>query len=229
MRHTSMSSIFSLLLSAIAFTPSTTRAEPPKLLVPATDQSAVGQRGYFYVGGKYVGEPGKEVMQGQAYVEVLAPKEVRRAYPLVLIHGAGQTATNWMGTPDGRKGWAEYFVEQGYVVYMIDQPMRGRSALHPSDGATRTFTAANDELQFTAIESAANWPQAKKHTNGRVTAPTKVKRATRSSMRFTLPRSRRWCPLRRPRSVTAMPAPRSWTASALPLCSLIRSRALSAG
>ena len=51
-RHTSMSSIFSLLLAAIAFTPSTTRAEPPKLPVPATDQSAVGQRGYFYVGGK---------------------------------------------------------------------------------------------------------------------------------------------------------------------------------
>ena len=68
-------------------------------------------------------------MDGQIYVEVLAPKDVRRPYPLVLIHGAAQTATNWMGTPDGRKGWAEYFVEQGYVVYMIDQPMRGRSAI----------------------------------------------------------------------------------------------------
>jgi len=99
-----------------------------KLPVPAVDQSAVAKRGYFYVGGKYVGEPGKEIMQGQIYVEVLAPKKQRRPYPLVLIHGAAQTATNWMGTPDGRKGWAEYFVEQGYVIYMIDQPMRGRSA-----------------------------------------------------------------------------------------------------
>src|SRR3954468_4926411 len=98
-----------------------------KLPVPAVDQSAVALRGYFYVGGKYVGELDKEIMQGQVYVEVLAPKRVRRPYPLVLIHGAAQTATNWMGTPDGRKGWAEYFVEQGYVVYMIDQPMRGRS------------------------------------------------------------------------------------------------------
>ena len=115
--------------------------------------SAVGQRGYFYVGGKYVGEPGKEIMQGQIYVEVLAPKTQRRPYPLVLIHGAAQTATNWMGTPDGRKGWAEYFVEQGYVVYMIDQPMRGRSAWHPGDGATRMFTANNEQFQFTAIET----------------------------------------------------------------------------
>ena len=83
----------------------------------------------------------------------------RRPYPLVLIHGAAQTATNWMGTPDGRKGWAEYFVEQGYVVYMIDQPMRGRSAWHPGDGATRMFTAKNEQFQFTAIETDGTWPR----------------------------------------------------------------------
>src|SRR6185503_10942100 len=124
-----------------------------KLPVPAVSQKAVDKRGYFYVGGKYVGEPGKEIMQGQIYVEVLAPKKQRRPYPLVLIHGAAQTATNWMGTPDGRKGWAEYFVEQGYVVYMVDQPMRGRSAWHPADGATRMFTAKNEQFQFTAIET----------------------------------------------------------------------------
>jgi hypothetical protein len=35
----------------------------------------------------------------------------------VLIHGAAQTATNWMGTPDGRPGWADFFVGQGYTVY----------------------------------------------------------------------------------------------------------------
>jgi pimeloyl-ACP methyl ester carboxylesterase len=149
------------------------RAEPPRLPVPAFDQSAVGLRGYFYVGGRYVGEPGKEVMQGQVYVEVVAPKDVRRPYPLVLIHGAAQTATNWMGTPDGRKGWTDYFVEQGYVVYMIDQPMRGRSAWHPGDGATRMFTAAQEEFQFTASEVTGTWPQSKKHTQWPGDAPGK--------------------------------------------------------
>jgi pimeloyl-ACP methyl ester carboxylesterase len=148
-------------------------AEPPKLPVPVVDQSAVAQRGYFYVGGKYSGDPGKEIMQGQIYVEVLAPKDVRQPYPLVLIHGAAQTATNWMGTPDGRKGWAEYFLEQGYVVYMIDQPMRGRSAWHPGDGATRMFTAPNEEFQFTAIETKGTWPQAKKHTQWPGDGPNK--------------------------------------------------------
>src|SRR5450432_3730626 len=86
-----------VLVAAVA------KAEPPKLPVPTVDQSAVAQRGYFYVGGKYVGEPGKEIMQGQIYVEVLAPKDVRRPYPLVLIHGAAQTATNWMGSRTGAR------------------------------------------------------------------------------------------------------------------------------
>jgi pimeloyl-ACP methyl ester carboxylesterase len=161
-------------LLLLAFAPAL--AEAPKLPVPAFDQSAVGQRGYFYVGGKYVGEPGKEIMDGQVYVEVVAPKDVRRPYPLVLIHGAAQTATNWMGTPDGREGWAEYFVEQGYVVYMIDQPMRGRSAIHPGDGATRMFTAATEAFQFTAVETEGTWPQAKLHTQWPGNGPNKGKK-----------------------------------------------------
>jgi pimeloyl-ACP methyl ester carboxylesterase len=146
-----------------------------KLPVPAVDQSAVAKRGYFYVGGHYVGEPGKQIMQGQIYVEVLAPREQRRPYPLVLIHGAAQTATNWMGTPDGRKGWAEFFVEQGYVVYMIDQPMRGRSTIHPGDGATRMFTVENEQFQFTAIESDGTWPGREKHTQWPGDGPNKGK------------------------------------------------------
>jgi pimeloyl-ACP methyl ester carboxylesterase len=162
MRHFILRVACAAFLMALAAAPA--RAEPPTLPVPAVDQSAVARRGYFYVGGKYAGEPGKRIMEGQAYVEVLAPKDVKRPYPLVLIHGAAQTATNWMGTPDGRKGWAEYFVEQGYVVYMIDQPMRGRSAVHPDDGPTRMFTAENEEWQFTASEKEMRWPQAKLHT-----------------------------------------------------------------
>jgi pimeloyl-ACP methyl ester carboxylesterase len=162
MTNTNMRIGLCALVTALA--PTVAQADPPKLPVPAIDQSAVALRGYFYVGGRYVGEPGKEIMQGQVYVEVLAPKDVRRPYPLVLIHGAAQTNTNWMGTPDGRKGWAEFFVEQGYVVYMMEQPMRGRSAWHPADGATRMFTAEGEAFQFTANAVKGTWPQAKKHT-----------------------------------------------------------------
>lgn len=127
--------------------------------------TAVAHRSFFYVGGQYVGETGKEVMAGQMYVERLAPREIRQRLPIVLIHGAAQTATNWMQTPDGRKGWAEYFVEQGYVVFMVDQPARGRSVWHPDiNGKLRMFTAGQIETLFTASAALGKWPQAKLHT-----------------------------------------------------------------
>lgn len=137
----------------------------------AAQQGAAGlatlaaERSFFYAGGQYVGEPGKDVMAGQMYVERLAPREVRQRYPIVLIHGAAQTATNWMQTPDGRKGWAEFFLEQGYVVYMVDQPARGRSVWHPEiNGKLRMFSARQIETLFTATRDLGTWPQAKLHS-----------------------------------------------------------------
>jgi pimeloyl-ACP methyl ester carboxylesterase len=56
---------------------------------------------------------------------------------------------------------------------MIDQPMRGRSAWHPGDGATRMFTAEQEAFQFTANAVKGNWPQAKKHTQWPGDGPNK--------------------------------------------------------
>src|SRR5688572_5554524 len=95
--------------------------------VPAIE-SSVAKQGYFYVGGRYVGDPERQVMVGQMYVEMWAPRVVKHPYPIVFFHGASSTGTTWMQTPDGRPGWAHYFVDQGYIVYITDQPARGRSA-----------------------------------------------------------------------------------------------------
>ena len=131
--------------------------------IPLYDQKNIQSRGFFYVGGEYVGEPGKELMRGQMYVEVFVPKKVNHKYPLVFFHGAGQTGTNWMGTPDGRKGWADYFIDQGYIVYIVDQPARGRSAYHPTlDGKTRVFNVGTTETSFTSTKGT--WMNADKHT-----------------------------------------------------------------
>ena len=177
-------------LSFLVFSVGAAWADPPKLPVPAFDQSAVGQRGYFYVGGQYIGEDGKNIMRRQVYVEVVAPKDVRHLYPLVLIHGNAQTATNWMGTPDGRKGWADFFVEQGYIVYMMEQPMRGRSVWHPSDGAM---------LQRGSRRSVrlarCCWPSASLGWNARGDAVPNTAHKRRSSLRGsgrTAVNERRW-------------------------------------
>jgi pimeloyl-ACP methyl ester carboxylesterase len=129
----------------------------------APDATNITPREVFFVGGTYVGETGKEVMRGAMYVEHLRPPKTTRSYPLVLISGTAQTAVNWMTTPDGRTGWAQYFVDRGYEVYMVDQPARGRSAWHPGiDGELRNFPVSTVESLFTA--SDGNWPQAKLHT-----------------------------------------------------------------
>ncbi len=71
------------------------------------------QQGYFFVGGSYVTTPQGPMMARQMYVEYRFPAKLTQRYPIVMIHGAAQTGTNFTGTPDGRKGWAEYFVEKG--------------------------------------------------------------------------------------------------------------------
>jgi pimeloyl-ACP methyl ester carboxylesterase len=134
-------------------------------LLPAFGQHALSTRDFFYIGGKYTGAKGNQVMAGQMYVEVLRPQKVVQKYSLVFFHGAGQTATNWMGTPDGRAGWADYFLEQGYVVYLVDQPARGRSPWHPSaNGPLQMRPPSWVSQRFTAPEVDPIWPQARKHT-----------------------------------------------------------------
>lgn len=129
------------------------------------EHSAIVRREFFYVGGEYAGPAGEETLHGQMYVEALSPREPRRPWPLVMFHGAGQTATNWLGTPDGRIGWAEHFAAEGYTVYLIDQPARGRSAWQPGiDGPLTRFAAAAQERTFTATAADPRWPQASLHT-----------------------------------------------------------------
>lgn len=141
--------------------------------VIATPQTP-STRQFFYVGGHYT----NGLMAGQMYVEALRPARVTQKYPLVFFHGLAQTATNWMGTPDGRPGWADYFLSQGYIVYLVDQPARGRSAWHPStNGPLQILSAPEVEKRFTASESAGgNWPQAKLHTQWPSDNPNKGRR-----------------------------------------------------
>jgi hypothetical protein len=87
------------LLASAMISASGHAADPATKPVPSYDQSAIARRGFFYVGGSYVGKPGKQFMHDQMYVEVLTPRHPSQRYPLVLIHGAAQTATNWMAPP----------------------------------------------------------------------------------------------------------------------------------
>src|SRR5581483_1434800 len=64
----------------------------PRSTIPTFSTADLSRTGIFYAGGKYVGEPGKETMGGDAYVVVWVPKQIKHPYPIVYVHGAGQTA-----------------------------------------------------------------------------------------------------------------------------------------
>ena len=148
------------------------KAAPPAS-IPTMSLANVARHGFFYAGGKYVGQlgPDKEsTMGGAMYVEVMVPKQIRSPYPIVMLHGAGQTGVDWLQTPDGRPGWAYNFLDMGYVVYLQDYPVRGRSQYVPGvDGTPERVnlnirTALNLEQVFTASAVRGDFPQQKKHT-----------------------------------------------------------------
>jgi len=123
----------------------------------------------FYVGGAYQGAGDARVMRGQMYVERLEPTQRAHPYPLVLIHGAAQTGVNWLTTPDGRQGWAQWFAEHGWDTYVVDQPARGRSAWQQDlNGPLQMLSVSATEKLFTAPEQYPEqfdlWPQARLHT-----------------------------------------------------------------
>jgi len=125
----------------------------------------LAEQGYFFVGGHYVESGGKRLMAGQMYVEYLTPQNVTRPYPIIMIHGTAQTSTNFMGTPDGRAGWAQNFLARGYRVYVVDQVGRGKSGADPQIyGPYMRFSVEQEESLFTAPEKYKLWPQATLHT-----------------------------------------------------------------
>jgi pimeloyl-ACP methyl ester carboxylesterase len=99
------------------------------------------------------------------YVEVRVPARQTRPYPIVMVHGGTMSGVNFTGTPDGREGWAQYFVRQGYAVYVVDQPGRGRSGYLPATyGPARNVESTNSRARFVAQEKSKLWPQAALHT-----------------------------------------------------------------
>jgi pimeloyl-ACP methyl ester carboxylesterase len=149
------------LLSAALVTPVTAQErDTPRAPLSLASAS------YFFVGGKIDTSVEGSPMLGQMYVEYMIPARRSHPYPIVMVHGGSQTGTNFTGTPDGREGWAQYFVRRGYAVYVVDQVARGRAAYwapQPYGGVTASrFTFL--EQRFVAPERFKQWPQAHLHT-----------------------------------------------------------------
>lgn len=98
----------------------------------------LADQGSFMAGGKAVTAPGVynsdvprdfagETLHGDAaYVFWQKPVEAHKN-ALVFLHGYGQSGKTWETTPDGRDGFQNIFLSQGWSTYVVDQPRRGKA------------------------------------------------------------------------------------------------------
>jgi len=129
-----------------------------------TEPLVIASQGWFYAGGDYDETlPGKP-MTGQMYIEYQVPQQRTSPFPVIFAHGGQQNGTNWTGTPDGREGWAQYFLRRGYATYIVDQVARGRSPHNdPGDGELAPLNRDFAERRFIAPERYVDWPQGAQH------------------------------------------------------------------
>ncbi|MGY9107675.1 MAG: alpha/beta hydrolase, partial [Alphaproteobacteria bacterium] len=125
----------------------------------------ISEQGNFYIGGRYVENNDDMPMIGQMYVQYQIPYERVHEYPIVMVHGGSQTGSGFISTPDGREGWATYFLRRGYAVYVVDQSARGRSAyINDIYGPSRRQAREYVMERFAASERYGAFPQAEAHT-----------------------------------------------------------------
>lgn len=109
-------------------------------------------QGFFYVGIRQFKIPANPAagplgnagvgIYGQMYVGFQLPENRTQRYPLILVHGGGGQATDYMGTPDGRDGWLDYFLAAGFDVYFVDRPGYGRSPTNKKYGKQEDPTSS---------------------------------------------------------------------------------------
>lgn len=103
--------------------------------------------GSFYIGGreaKLMGLPNRQITftanaapldvnpngdfeVEQMYVQYVRLSKPTAPYPVLLVHGGGMTGANWETKPDGKPGWQNWFLNNGYNVFISDAVERGRS------------------------------------------------------------------------------------------------------
>ncbi|KAB2703269.1 alpha/beta hydrolase [Brucella lupini] len=125
----------------------------------------IQEQGSFAIGGKVVETPGTynnnaPTAEGQSfhgdhlYAFYQVPQNPK-PLPIVMLHGAFQSARSWETTSDGREGFQTIFLRRGFPVYLVDQPRRGRAG--NSTVAATIEPTPYDQLFFDQFR-LGKWP-----------------------------------------------------------------------
>ena len=125
----------------------------------------IQEQGSFAIGGAVLRIPGTynnnaPTAEGQSlhgdhlYTFYQVPHDPK-ALPIVMLHGAYQSARSWETTPDRREGFQNIFLRRRFPVYLVDQPRRGRAG--NSTVATTIEPTPYDQLFFDQFR-LGKWP-----------------------------------------------------------------------
>ncbi|WP_316822954.1 alpha/beta fold hydrolase [Pedobacter gandavensis] len=126
----------------------------------------IAQQGSYAVGGTKFTEigtfsldqalkpSGQTFHADHAYVFYQIPVKARK-YPLVFLHGAGQSKKTWESTPDGREGFQNIFLRRGFSIYLLDQPRRGDAG---KSSVAATINISPDEQFWFSQFRIGNYP-----------------------------------------------------------------------
>src|SRR6185369_1820403 len=135
----------------------------PKASAKKEDSTAMklADTGYFWVGTEHKKMPYGTIIAGQMFVQYFTPAQVRHPFPIVLVHGGGGTALHYMGVGE-KAGWAHYYVQEGYRVYLVDRPGHGRAPYHPDSlgpmGNNVSYAAIAADTRRAAVGPNHQWP-----------------------------------------------------------------------
>jgi pimeloyl-ACP methyl ester carboxylesterase len=116
------------------------------------------------LGAKFVGYSTQSAANGSLdvlnplFVQYVLPVRKRHEYPVVFIHGGGGQGTDWLETPDGRDGWVDYFVADGWDVYVIDRPGHGRAESNASCGNGMVRVGNSAIISRLSTSAPSVWP-----------------------------------------------------------------------
>ncbi|MFJ7793866.1 alpha/beta fold hydrolase [Pseudomonas sp. NPDC096950] len=139
-------------------------------VVDADDRSplVIKDQGSLIAGGRLATQPGVfdpyapmkpdgQTYHGDhVYAFYQVPVEAR-PLPIVMWHGAGQSAKSWETTADGREGFQNIFLRRGFSTYLIDQPRRGDAGRSLVE--TTLKPVADEQMWFNQFRIGL-WPDA---------------------------------------------------------------------
>lgn len=101
-------------------------------------------------------EPAGQTYHGDHAAVFYQIPENPHKYPLIMLHGAGQSSRTWESTPDGREGFQNIFLRRGFSTYLVDQPRRGNAGRSTIEG---TVTPQPDEQLWFNQFRVGIWPE----------------------------------------------------------------------